>query len=322
MNAKNWWTAGQNIPRPELGDGAPSEELDERQKKVAALVAQLTADIPFDPAERSDEQSARWMLAQLLDWHRRENKASWWEGYRLADLDEEDLMDERAGLAGLRFVKRISTERGIPVDRYAFEKQETEVRAGKDVHIRNQRFGEVAAIDILARTIDIKKTKKTAEVHPPALYVWDRPMNVNNHADSLLELGEWVRDNGMHTGMNTRMDRSIDAPGRFRAARDLLLRRPPRLSRGETIAAKPGEEPKNTASRIACALDESVFAIQGPPGAGKTYTGARMICELVKQGKKIGITALSHKVIRKLLDEVVEAARDEESPGSEVLAES
>src|SRR3984957_10089155 len=302
---------GQVIPRPEVGDGAPSEELDERQKKVAALVAQLTADIPFNPADRSDEQSARWMLAQLLDWHRRENKASWWEGYRLADLDDEDLMEERAGLAGLRFVKRISSERGIPVDRYAFEKQETEVRAGKELYRENQKFGEVVAVDLLARTLDIKKTKKTAEVHPPALYVWDRPMNVNNHADSLLELGEWVRDNCVSTG--------IDAPGKFRAARDLLLRRPPRLLRGETIAAKLGEEPKNTASRIACALDESVFAIQGPPGAGKTYTGARMICELVKRGKKIGVTALSHKVIRKLLDEVVEAAEEENLHGLRCL---
>jgi predicted RecB family nuclease len=302
---------GQVIPRPEVGDGAPSEELDERQKKVAALVAQLTADIPFNPAERSDGQSARWMLAQLLDWHRRENKASWWEGYRLADLDDEDLMEERAGLAGLRFEKRISSERGIPVDRYAFEKQETEVRAGKELYRENQKFGEVVAVDLLARTLDIKKTKKTAEVHPPALYVWDRPMNVNNHADSLLDLGEWVRDNRLSTG--------IDAPGKFRAARDLLLRRPPRLLRGETIAAKPGEQPKNTASRIACALDESVFAIQGPPGAGKTYTGARMICELVKQGKKIGITALSHKVIRKLLDEVVDAAEEAKLPGLRCL---
>jgi uncharacterized protein len=302
---------GQVIPRPVVGDGAPSEELDERQKKVAALVAQLTADIPFNPAERSDEQSARWMLAQLLDWHRRENKASWWEGYRLADLDDEDLMEERAGLAGLRFVKRISTERGIAVDRYAFEKQETEVRAGKELYRENQKFGEVVAVDLLARTLDIKKTKKTAEVHPAALYVWDRPMNVINHADSLLELGEWVRDNCVSTG--------IDAPGQFRAARDLLLRRPPRLLRGETMAAKLGEEPKNTASRIACALDESVFAIQGPPGAGKTYTGARMICELVKRGKKIGITALSHKVIRKLLDEVVEAAEEAKLPGLRCL---
>lgn len=293
---------GQNIPRPAVGDGAPSEELDERQKKVAALVAQLTADIPFNPAERSDEQSARWMLAQLLDWHRRENKASWWEGYRLADLDDEDLMEERAGLAGLRFVKRLSIDRGIPVDRYAFEKQETEVRAGKELYRENQKFGEVVAVHVVARTIDIKKTKKTAEVHPRALYVWDAPMKVTNHENSLFELGEWVKDNGM------------DAPGVCRAARDLLLRRP-RLLRRETITAKPGEEPKNTASRIACALDESVFAIQGPPGAGKTYTGARMICELVKQGKKIGVTALSHKVIRKLLDEVVDAAEEAKLQG-------
>jgi uncharacterized protein len=294
---------GQIISRPAVGDGAPSEELDERQKKVAALVAQLTADIPFDPADRSDEQSARWMLAQLLDWHRRENKASWWEGYRLADLDDEDLMEERAGLAGLRFVQRISIERGIPIDRYAFEKQETEVRAGKELYRENQKFGEVIAVDVLGRTIDIKKTRKTADVHPSALYVWDRPVDVDNHADSLFELGEWVRDNRM------------DAPGVRRAARDLLLRRPPRLLRRETIAQKPGEEPKNTASRIACALDESVFAIQGPPGAGKTYTGARMICELVKQGKKIGVTALSHKVIRKLLDEVVDAAEEAKLQG-------
>jgi superfamily I DNA and/or RNA helicase len=33
-----------------------------------------------------------------------------------------------------------------------------------------------------------------------------------------------------------------------------------------------------------------------------------MICELVNQGKKVGITAVSHKVIRKLLDGVLKAA--------------
>ena len=49
-------------------------------------------------------------------------------------------------------------------------------------------------------------------------------------------------------------------------------------------------------------LDHSLLAIQGPPGAGKTYTGARMICELVRQGKRVGITATSHKVISNLLE--------------------
>src|SRR5260370_24967892 len=53
-------------------------------------------------------------------------------------------------------------------------------------------------------------------------------------------------------------------------------------------------------------------SIQGPPGSGKTYTGARMICELVKRGKKVGVTALSHKVIRNLLEAVVEAAQEKD----------
>ena len=44
---------GAEIPRPALGDGAPSEELDERQKRIAALTVRLTADIPADAAERA-----------------------------------------------------------------------------------------------------------------------------------------------------------------------------------------------------------------------------------------------------------------------------
>jgi predicted RecB family nuclease len=290
---------GAEIPRPALSDGAPSEELDERQKRVAALVAQLTAGLPENPAERSGAQRAMWMLAQLLDWHRRENKATWWEGYRLADLDEDALLEERAGLAGLTFVERLGIQRGIPTDRYSFLKQETEVRCGKDLYHRGERLGCVAAVDLAGLTVDVKKTKKTAELHPTAVYLWDRPMNVDAHADSLFRLGEWVNAYG------------IDAAGDLRAVRDLLLRKMPRLSRGETLTLIPLEEPRVTACRIAAALDHSVFAIQGPPGAGKTFTGARMICELVKQGRKIGVTALSHKVIRKLLEEVVAAAGED-----------
>ncbi|MCL2450502.1 MAG: DEAD/DEAH box helicase, partial [Polyangiaceae bacterium] len=44
---------------------------------------------------------------------------------------------------------------------------------------------------------------------------------------------------------------------------------------------------------------------------GKTYTGARMILALLKEGKRVGILAQSHKVITKLLDETCAAARKE-----------
>jgi predicted RecB family nuclease len=301
---------GTAIPRPAVGDGAPSEQLDERQQRVAALVERLVYGVPVDPAERSDEEAAPWMLAQLLDWHRRENKASWWEGYRLADLDDEELRDERVALAGLRFVERVAMERQIPVDRYTFEKQETEVRCEKDLYHRGAKIGSVVAIDPVKRTVDIKKMRKTAETHPSSVYMWDRPFGVNEHADALFRIGTWVADS------------SVDVEGPYRAARDLLLRRPPRLAGQETIAALVGEEAKTTACRVVHALDHSVFAIQGPPGAGKTYTGARMICQLAKQGKKVGITALSHKVIRKLLKEVVEAAQKDKISGVRCMQKS
>ncbi len=298
------------VPRFVDREEGPSEELDERQKRVAALVEKLANKIPPELEARTNEQQAQWLLAQLQDWHRREDKATYWEGYRLADLDDADLLEERAGLAGLKFSKRLLVERKIPVDRYIFEKQETEARAEKDLYCKGEKFGTVLEIDPVRRTIDIKKTKKTADLHPTAVYVWDRPLSVKEHAEALFRIGEWVAANGM------------DASGRYRAGRDLLLRKQPRLARGETLEPRAGESPKGTACRIVSALKDSVFAIQGPPGAGKTFTGARMICELVKQGKKIGVTALSHKVIRKLLEEVVDAAKEEDQEGVRCMQRS
>src|ERR1019366_3287375 len=58
-------------------------------------------------------------------------------------------------------------------------------------------------------------------------------------------------------------------------------------------------------------LDNTVLAIQGPPGVGKTHAGARMVCALVRLGLRVGITAVSHKVIHHLLDGILEAAREE-----------
>ena len=63
------------------------------------------------------------------------------------------------------------------------------------------------------------------------------------------------------------------------------------------------------------ALDESYLFIQGPPGSGKTYTGARLIVHLLRRpGCRVAVTATSHKAIHNLLDEVVAAARRPASP--------
>src|SRR6266542_82912 len=58
------------------------------------------------------------------------------------------------------------------------------------------------------------------------------------------------------------------------------------------------------------ARDHTTLPIQGPPGTGKTYTGARMILDLVAEGRRVGVTATSHKVIGNLLLEVMRAAAE------------
>ena len=84
--------------------GSGRQAVSERQQRSAALAEALKRNIPVDPELRSPEQAASWLLADLLDWHRREAKAEWWEFFRMKDLTDEDLLDERSAIAGLTFV--------------------------------------------------------------------------------------------------------------------------------------------------------------------------------------------------------------------------
>jgi len=89
-----------------------------------------------------------------------------------------------------------------------------------------------------------------------------------------------------------------------------LLRHVPRLKQG-ALADFDNLPLLEAAKQIALWLDNTVLPIQGPPGSGKTFTGAHMIVELVKSGKKVGVTAVSHKVISNLLKATCKAASEQ-----------
>ncbi|MCB9609905.1 MAG: TM0106 family RecB-like putative nuclease [Polyangiaceae bacterium] len=290
---------GEDLARPEVADGAPSESIDERQQRVRDLTARLLMDVPADREVRSNEAHATWLLANMLGWHRREEKAPWWDFFRLASLGEVELIDEDLAVAGLEFLQEVGGTVRCPIHRYRFEPQETKLGPGDDLHLPGgEPLGSVSEVNMLRRTIDIKKRSERASLHPTSVFSHSI-VGAREQADALFRLGQWVADNG------------IDSPGPHRAARDLLLARSPRLnpaSQGDAALQRGGEDTITAARRLAACLDAGVLPLQGPPGAGKTYTGARMICELVRAGKKVGITAMSHKVICNLLDGVVDAA--------------
>ena len=286
---------GTEVPRPEPGQEGASEELTEQQERIRVLVERLTGDVPVDPEERTEEQHARWILAQLLEWHRREKKSTWWEYFRLASLTADELVSERTALGHLEFVGTVeATKTGIPIDRYRFELQDTDLRGNEELKtVGGDKLGTAVNVSTDDRTIDIKKQRATADIHPDAVYA-HTVIPGNEQAGALFRLGEYVADNG------------IQGDGDYQAARALLLRERPAISDHEIRQA--GEDSLDAALRVAGAIESGIFPIQGPPGTGKSFTGARMICRLVEQGKKVGITANSHKVIRNLIDKLREAA--------------
>src|SRR6202044_1001085 len=74
--------AGRRAARPGGGD----EERAAEDPEVARIRAALLAGLPADRAEWTTEQQAKALLADLLDWHRREAKPAWWRYFHLRTL--------------------------------------------------------------------------------------------------------------------------------------------------------------------------------------------------------------------------------------------
>ena len=137
---------GESIDRPVPDSGAPSERVTEWTIRINDIIRRITADIPVDQELRSEEQQSRWILANVLDWHRREEKAAWWEYFRLRDRSAEELLEERAGLSGLEFVENVGGTAKAPIHRYRYPAQETELRGGES--LRRTGGAEFGSIDV------------------------------------------------------------------------------------------------------------------------------------------------------------------------------
>jgi predicted RecB family nuclease len=296
--------------RPVIRDGAPSEGQTARATDVQERIDALTAGVPADREQRTPEQHGRWLLAQLLDWHRRDEKPAWWLWHDLRTKSMEDLIEASEGIGGLHHLMDVERIARSVVRRYRFPPQDHKFRRGsKVVDPDPQRgefgsdAGEVVEVDDVHGTIDLKRGPTRLGYHPQAL-IPTKPIGAGPMPSALLRIADHVIAHGM------------EGEGPFRAARDLLLRQPPRVRgvRDGASLVDPGEDILDAARRIADGLEDTVLPIQGPPGTGKTFTGARMIVELVRLGRRIGIAAQSHKAISNLLEAVSEAALEAHVP--------
>jgi len=288
--------------RPVLKSGEGTEQIRQRDQRAHDLRAALLATIARDggrlhPPFANPEHWALYVLAHLVDWHRREERVAYGEYHRLRIKSEEELRDEPRALVDLTWVERVSAPAGrirAAIDRYRYPPQENDVRAGDEAKLPSDvSIGRVEAIDKYASTVDIKKRIDQNEVHPSTIIALDI-FNAPKQEAAICRIAERVIEHGL---------------ARETVVRDLLLARPDAALAG--FGTRPASESAaEFAVRIAGDLNGSQLAIQGPPGAGKTHTGARMIASLLSQGRKVGIVATGHKVIRKLLLDARRAAAE------------
>jgi predicted RecB family nuclease len=285
---------GRPIPRPKPEDGSSSENITEHLRRIQPLFNTLIKDVPVEKQNRTTEQQANWLLANMLDWYRREKKSFWWDVYRLRDLTDEELLEERDAVSGLVFTGKRQPEKKSFVDYYTFPEQETTLNKGNKVEFQKENIGEIFSIDFESRIVAVKKKQKALDLHPTHLICVD-VIRDDEKIDAIIRFAERVIQDG------------IDGKGSCRAARDLLLRESPR-TKGDVSELQSAQA---RAIDWVHKLDNGVLPIQGPPGTGKSYTASRMILSLIKRGKKIGVTALSHKVITGVLEKVTEEATKE-----------
>ena len=296
----------ESLPRPTVIEPEETEDSEEQQE-IKELVDRLTDDLEKDLTDgtslENPAQRGRWLLAQLVDWHRREHKAVWWRYFHLKDeLTEDERAEETDVLGRLTFVDARpdpNPRARSTIYRFRFEEQDHKLSVGDSVRTQDGKdAGRIVRLDDEACEVELRLGSRRPPPQPTSLIQFNY-VNPKPKPSSLKWLTQWVVENG------------IDAAGPNQAARDLLMRRPPRVgqSEGAPLAAE-ADNAQDAARRLVQELEDSYLAVQGPPGSGKSTVGAEMIVDLVEAGKRVGVTANSHKVIGELLEKTARVAED------------
>ncbi len=286
-------TTGERLrrPGPDLG-GPPGAGLGSAGSAGRAGTDDVAAqeEIEAELAARLRE-AGQPLLAACVGWHRREARPAWWEFFRFGGLLTEDLVADPKALGDLsepEHVADVLDKRGRPssrIWRYRMPTQDYTGRRGDalpDVDSL-ETVGSLHAVDPVEGWVEIKRGVRGGE--PPRV----RGLGVPGP----------VRDDALR-GSIQRTAQAVLAGERTLATRLLESAVPPAGS----LAARAGESATDIVVRVGLALDGEVLAVQGPPGTGKTTAAARLIHELLDAGLSVGVTALSHSVIRNVLDAV------------------
>ena len=231
-------------------------------------------------------------LSYLLEFHDREAKPQRWRMFERQNKFEEEIIEDAECIGGLRLIDVPELKNNPWICAYRFPPQEYKLKAGSEVF-------DVASMTPVGTIVDIDD---------------DACIVIIGRGDSLPE----KLSIGPPEPLNTKVIRSalyryathiLWTTKSTHAATELLMRNIPRIrgkQAGEAIVTS--DNLHADALEAIAAMNKSYIFIQGPPGAGKTYTSGYIIVDLLARGKRIGVTSTSHKAIHNLLKTIEKIA--------------
>lgn len=285
------WRQGNS--KADAGTGFDSRSVDRDQLEADALRTRLKI------VQQRDGDRVADLLFDLVYFHPREKKPTWWFIFDKVGKETEDLTEDLDCLGNL-----VANSRPVDTGKsweqtYEFPEQETKIEEG-DCHV------VANGLPVSATLMEIDRVRRTAKVKFSKRKFASAP-----DSTSLLPGGPLNTD-AMETAISRAVDSIIRGDRKYRAIVDFVSKSKPRFSsESRQIAViNPYLELVSEVVSAVAELDQSVLPIQGPPGTGKTYISSCAILDLVKRGKRVAVASNSHKAIDNLLCAVLDRAAE------------
>jgi len=243
------------------------------------------------------------LLSDVIGFYNREQKPQWRQFFDRKDLSNEELIDDRECIGNMKLASQFQDKRSF-VYKYIFPEQEYKLKKGRSVIIANNTdpdradyAGTIQELDQINRTLVLRKgISKEQKQLPRTLSIGEKVM-------------EQSRFDNLNKNIYAFCDNLLENKKGYEALKSFLNRDTPNIkgiNQGDKIINS--ENFDQDIPDVISRLNSSYLFLQGPPGTGKTFQSANAIVELIKQKKRIAVTANSHKVIHNLLERVEKLA--------------
>ncbi len=308
--------------------GEPDLDLDDEERRSAKTVEELAAlqaqtqelfdkvaDHEWGEDPEADYKAQIWLaLTHSILYYKREDVMFWADLNMRVAMDDEKLESERGGgvIRNVTELERTSKERrdGSFYEEITYEAEldpddifnpkvglKLAVRYLDRKKIQRWDFGAVKSLDERKVVFTRDTSDQSSQFQPNALFD-ALHIPTSSKQNALLTLATSIADV---------WGSPSNPPPLKPAIMDILMRRPPKLKGLESLPKADPSDYLPAVKEAINALDDSVLAIQGPPGSGKTFLASRTIKDLVSAGKKVGVAANSHSAVENLLEACIDA---------------